>query len=183
MPVSIAFELSDADLEFFRRAMREVKATARGRDERSILAAASQLAAKTATRELPNFVRERIARLNELIRMLDDPEWRLAGKHRARVLGALAYFAEPVDLIPDQIPGFGFLDDAIMVELVVRDLQHEIDAYTDFCRYREQQVHLEKSDPELRRARLEKRRKAMYARMDRRRERRARRGGSLFAPS
>ena len=38
----------------------------------------------------------------------------------------------------------------------------------------------EEADPELRRARLEKRRRAMYARMEMRRERRARRGGRLF---
>jgi uncharacterized membrane protein YkvA (DUF1232 family) len=183
MPVSIAFELSDADLDYFRKAMREVKATARSRDERSVIAAASELAARTATRPLPQFVRERLGRLEGLIRMLDDREWRLEGRHRARVLGALAYFAEPIDLIPDQIPGLGFLDDAIMVELVVRDLQHEIDAYADFCRYREEQRHLEASDPDLHRERLEARRKAMYARMERRRERRSRRGGRLFVLS
>jgi hypothetical protein len=47
------------------------------------------------------------------------------------------YFAEPVDLIPDQVPGVGFLDDAIMVELVVQEIRPELDAYADFCRYRE----------------------------------------------
>ena len=183
MPISIAFELSDTDLEYFRSAMREVKATAHSRDEKSIIASASRLATLTGTRELPLFVKERLAKLEGLIRMLEDTEWRLEGHHRARVLGALAYFAEPVDLIPDQIPGLGFLDDAIMVELVVRDLQHEIEAYADFCRYRDEQKHLEENDPELRRIRLEKRRRAMYARMESRRERRQRRGGSLFVLS
>jgi uncharacterized membrane protein YkvA (DUF1232 family) len=183
MPVNIAFELSDSDLEYFRKAMRDVTTVAHGRDEKSIIEAASRLVAQTAARELPLFVKERLAKLEELIRMLEDEEWRLEGRHRARVLGAISYFAEPVDMVPDQIPGLGFLDDAIMVELVVRDLEHEIDAYDDFCRYREEQKHLEETDPELRRARLEKRRRAMYARMETRRERRARRGGSLFVLS
>ena len=53
------------------------------------------------------------------------------------MLNALAYFAEPDDLIPDQIPGLGFLDDAIMVELVVRELRHEIEAYEDFRVFRD----------------------------------------------
>jgi uncharacterized membrane protein YkvA (DUF1232 family) len=183
MPFKIAFELTDADLEYFRKAIREVKATAHSRDEKTIIEAAARLAAETGSRSLPDFVKERLGKLELLIRMLEDEEWRLEGAHRARVLGALAYFAEPADLIPDQIPGLGFLDDAIMVELVVQDLEHEIDSYLDFCRYRDQQRHLEEADPELRRARLEKRRRAMYARMEARRERRSRRGGSLFVLS
>jgi uncharacterized membrane protein YkvA (DUF1232 family) len=183
MPLSIAFELSDTDLEYFRRAMRDVKATAHSRDEKSIIAAAAHLAAETGARELPEFVKDRLGKLDGLIRMLEDSEWRLEGHHRARVLGALAYFAEPSDLIPDQIPGLGFLDDAIMVELVVRDLHHEIESYADFCRYRDELKHLEDLDPELRRVRLEKRRHAMYGRMEARRERRERRGGSLFVLS
>jgi len=183
MPVKIDFELSDKDLEYFRNAMREVKTLAHSRDEKTIIEAASRLATQTGARDLPLFVKERLTKLEGLIRMLEDTEWRLEGQHRARVVGALAYFAEPTDLIPDQIPGLGFLDDAIMVELVVRDLQHEIEAYADFCRYRDEQKHLEDNDPELRRIRLEKRRRAMYARMEARRERRRRRGGSLFVLS
>jgi uncharacterized membrane protein YkvA (DUF1232 family) len=180
MPINISFQLTDTDLEYFRKAMREVRANAHSRDEQFIISAAARLVKETGQREMPEFVRERLAKLEGLIRMLEDVEWRLEGDHRARVLGAIAYFAEPKDLVPDQIPGLGFLDDAIMVELVVRELEHEIDSYADFCHYRDEQKHLEDADPELRRERLEKRRKAMYARMDARRERRARRGGSLF---
>ena len=29
------------------------------------------------------------------------------------ILGALVYFCDPEDLIPDNIPGLGYLDDAI----------------------------------------------------------------------
>ena len=72
-----------------------------------------------------------------MIDMLSDIEWRLPHREASRVLNALAYFTEPEDLIPDHIPGLGFLDDAIMVELITRELKHEIEAYQDFCDYRE----------------------------------------------
>jgi uncharacterized membrane protein YkvA (DUF1232 family) len=182
MPVKIAFELSDVDLEYFRGSMREVQARVRQRDEGTIVAAASRLVAETAKRALPDFVRDRLAQLEVMIRMLEDGEWRIEGAHRARVLDALAYFAEPVDLIPDQVPGLGFLDDAIMVELVVQEIGPELDAYADFCRYREEQRRAG-LDPEVHRRRLEARRRAMLARIDRRRARRLRRGGSLFGYS
>ena len=52
------------------------------------------------------------------------------------MLNALAYFADPDDLIPDRVPGLGYLDDAIMVELVVQDLKHEIEAFDAFVEFR-----------------------------------------------
>jgi uncharacterized membrane protein YkvA (DUF1232 family) len=84
----------------------------------------------------PQFVRDRLGRLNTLIEMLEDEEWALPEAERARVHTALAYFAEPCDLIPDHVTALGFLDDAIMVELVVEELRPELDAYEDFCRFR-----------------------------------------------
>ena len=181
MPIKVAFELSDADLEHFRGAMREAQSRARRLDEKSIVGAARRLLAETAKRALPEFVRERLGKLELMIRMLDDDEWRIEGKHRERVIDALAYFAEPVDLIPDQIPGVGFLDDAIMVELVVQEIRPELDAYADFCRYRDEQRRQGGLDPEVQRKRLEARRRAMFERIERRRERRVRRGGNLFS--
>jgi len=182
MPLKIAFELSDADLDYFRSALRAAQTRARRQDEAAIVAAARRLAQETRKRSLPEFVKTRLATLESMIRMLDDAEWRIEGRHRTRVLDALAYFAEPADLIPDQIPGVGFLDDAIMVELVVRELRPELDAYADFCRYRDEQRARGKLSADAQRQRLERRRRAMFARIDARRERRERQGGALFGP-
>ena len=51
-----------------------------------------------------------------------------------RMLPALAV----TDLIHDETPVLGFLDDAIMIDLVARELRHEIRGYRDFHRYRTQ---------------------------------------------
>jgi uncharacterized membrane protein YkvA (DUF1232 family) len=113
----------------------------------------------------PEFVRERIEQLRLLVLMLRDVEWRLEGEDRAHVLNAIAYFVDPDDLIPDRVPGLGYLDDAIMVELVVQELRHEIAAFRDFCAYRD-------GLPAEARARaLEARREALQTRMRRRRRR------------
>ena len=55
--------------------------------------------------------------------MITDPEWELPEDHTKRVLDALIYFANPDDLIPDSIRGVGYLDDAIMVEIVRLELR------------------------------------------------------------
>ena len=95
--------------------------------------------------------------------MVRDTQWKLEGRDRARVLDALAYFADPDDLIPDRIPGIGYIDDAIMIELVARELKHELKSYVDFCAFRSQ-PRKKADDPKL-----ESRRQALQRRMRRRR--------------
>ncbi len=135
MPITVSFELSEKDLKYFRDRIRDAKAIA-ANDADAIYTAARRLLEQTRKSELPDFVRTRIENLDKLATMLEDKEWALSGPDRQRVLNAMAYFAEVDDVIPDTIPGLGFLDDAIMVELVCQELRHEIEAYDDFCTYR-----------------------------------------------
>ena len=51
-------------------------------------------------------------------------------------MNALDYFCDTEDLIPDHLPGLGFIDDAIYVEIVIRELQAEIESYEEFCAFR-----------------------------------------------
>lgn len=179
MPIKITIELSDDDLDYFRGVMRKAQTNARGRSEASILHAARQVARDLGKQKLSKFVEDRIYALDTMTRMLDDLEWKLEGDHRARVLQALCYFADPADLIPDQIPGLGLLDDAIMVELVVQELRPDLDAYEEFCRFRETQRKEHPEDADKAHKQLESRRRAMYGRIERRREQRDRRGGAF----
>jgi uncharacterized membrane protein YkvA (DUF1232 family) len=107
--------------------------------------------------------------LRSLIAMLRDAEWALGGTERRNVVTALAYFADPHDLIPDSVPVLGYLDDAIMIELVVKELAHEIDAFDDFCRYRREEASRQR-DPNLSREDyLAIKRRELHQRMRRRR--------------
>jgi uncharacterized membrane protein YkvA (DUF1232 family) len=44
-------------------------------------------------------------------------------------IGALVYLVSPVDLVPDFIPGIGFLDDAVVLGLVLQSLAQDLAAY------------------------------------------------------
>ena len=157
----IVLDLSSKDLRYFRDQLKRVREGKRAADESIVLSSARNVLVEAATAEPPDYVKERFAKLDQLIRMLEDEEWRLTGADRARVLNALAYFVDPDDLIPDRVPGLGYLDDAIMVELVVQELRHEIEAYENFCEFRVTR----KPNPEA----LEKRRANLQTRMRRRR--------------
>jgi uncharacterized membrane protein YkvA (DUF1232 family) len=137
MTLRVSFELADRDLSHFRTIMREARDAAVNLSQEEILQAAHGLLESVKGVELPDFVGGRLAKIQIMIDMIEDEEWQLPDKETTRVLNALAYFCEPHDLIPDHIPGLGFLDDAIMVELVCRELRHDMDAYVDFCEYRD----------------------------------------------
>jgi uncharacterized membrane protein YkvA (DUF1232 family) len=159
----VVFDLSDGDLRYFRDHLRRVREGERGRDEAVVLQGAARLLKEVAEAEAPEFVRDRFRRLEFLVQMLEDGQWRLTGADRARVLDALAYFVNPDDLIPDRVPGIGYLDDAIMVELVLQELRPEIEAYERFCEFRRSG----RPAPDE----IEQQRLALQARMRRRRRR------------
>jgi len=172
--MKIEIELSDKDLRYFRGCLKTVKQGEHATDESVVLTSAAELMREVVAAEAPEFVHESFRKLQLLVDMLEDRDWRLTGPDRARVLNVLAYFVDPDDLIPDRIPGIGYLDDAIMVQLVVEQLHHEIEAYEKFCEIRK----TKKSDA----AAIAKSRRQLQARMRRNRRnersrRRSRRGG------
>ena len=72
------------------------------------------------------------------------------------------------------MPGLGFLDDAVMVELACINLRPELDAYRDFCRFRDEELERRKSSGEddisvSRLDWLESRREELHNRMRRHR--------------
>lgn len=173
MSLKVTFELADADLDHFRSVMRRAREVAKQMGPDEVLASAEGLLTRIKGIEVPEFIRDRLERIRTLTEMVRDAEWKLPDPDKARVLNALAYFAEPDDLIPDDTPGLGFLDDAIMVELVVRELRHETEAYEDFCHFRAARDASPKrgEDPVTREEWLAARRRALQSRMRNRRKR------------
>jgi uncharacterized membrane protein YkvA (DUF1232 family) len=175
MSLSIAIELSDRDLEHFQEAKKKAAEAAVGRAAEEVITAASGMLEQARLTTVPDFIAERLTKLNDLIAMLRDEGWNLPEEDRRNVLSALVYFADPSDIIPDDVPVLGFLDDAIMIEICVRELRPELDAYDEFCDYREREAERRGMDPaSVGRAEwLADRREELVDRMHRRREERS----------
>ncbi|MDP7592098.1 MAG: YkvA family protein [Litorilituus sp.] len=177
MAFEVTFELKESDLDHFRDVMRKAQSGAETLNEQQILENAKKLSQDISV-ELPAFVTARIVKLNTLVAMIEDDEWKIPDEERSDVLSALAYFSDPEDLVPDHIPVLGFLDDAIMIELVAEELKDDIEAFEDFCAYREREEG--RSDTTITREEwLGAKRRELHSRMRNRRSTR-RSGRSSF---
>lgn len=173
MGMRFVLELSDRDLRFFRQALRRSRDAVRHAEESEIIEAIRDVLSEIKSEEpLPDFVSRRIPQLESMIRMLQDEEWNLPQAERERLLATFIYFGDPEDILPDHIPVIGYLDDVIMIELVVRELQHVREAYDDFCDFREGYDKRFKNghDPAVRRDRIDRKRQQLHQRMKRRRK-------------
>jgi uncharacterized membrane protein YkvA (DUF1232 family) len=173
MPLSLTIELSKKDTEHFTNALKAAQKAAEGKSADEIVSAAAKLLEHAQGVSTPDFIRERLERLDDMIAMVRDEGWHLDEEDRQHVLSALVYFADPSDIIPDHVEVLGYLDDAIMIELCVRELRHELDAYDEFCEFREREAKKRGIDPSAvgRADWLDSRRDELVERMHARRQR------------
>lgn len=61
-----------------------------------------------------------------LYEMITDKNFSLDGNVYLAIAGALAYVVMPIDIIPDFIPGVGFIDDVFVVGIVMKSISDEI---------------------------------------------------------
>lgn len=171
MSMRITFELTDRDLSFFRKALKQSRHAVRDAEESEIIDAIDEVLNEIRQSDpLPDFVGKRIPQLESLLRMLADDDWQLPEVDRERLLATFCYFADPEDILPDDIPVVGYLDDVIIIELVARELVHVREAYDDFCDFRDafDRDKGKNVDPVIRRDRLDRRRQQLHQRMRRR---------------
>ena len=167
--MKITFELEPGDIDRFHEALARAERRVACAEECDIVAAARHALETLPIASAPGYIRRRILEVAGLIDMLEDEAWALPQVERAEVLRLLAYFSDPEDLIPDDVAVIGLLDDAIMLELLMRRIRHVVNAYADFCRARAGQPQAVDSQARIAMARdLAGRRDRLHQRMRRR---------------
>jgi uncharacterized membrane protein YkvA (DUF1232 family) len=134
----ISFHLDDSDLAYFRNIFRAAKKNAEHVDRAKIEHGVRRLIEEVRkAKRAPGFVLEAVQTLEDLLHLLDDEAYAAPPPAHRAVLAALAYFGDAKDVIPDDIPMVGFLDDAIMIKMVEEELKHELWGYRKFCKFRD----------------------------------------------
>jgi len=175
MPLRISFNLGDDDLRHYEDVAQQTQASARQQSAEAIIASARQVLEDARRAQQAEFVKERFSRLASMIDMAMDAQWPLGAEDSQRLLNALACFGNTG-------PGaVSFLDHAIMIELVSRDLEHDLAAYRDFCKLRDTRTARRRpgtDQDEQRDQWLQQHRDTLQQRMHERRKRTLDRAGS-----
>jgi len=137
-PIKIVFELDHDDIEYFRKLFQKAQRNASKLDPAKVLADGKKLVKKIrASKRVPPFVLQAIEPLDALVHLLEDTDYDVPEGVRREILATLAYFSDPQDLIPDSIPGLGYLDDAIMTRILEQQFEAELWGYKKFCNFRD----------------------------------------------
>ena len=67
-----------------------------------------------------------------LFKMITDKKFEVSKVAYLAIAGALAYVVLPIDVIPDFIPGIGFIDDMFVIGMVMKSISDEIERYKAF---------------------------------------------------
>lgn len=130
------YELEPARLQRFNDALHELSPEAPGISLDQIATAAERALACHADGGTPSFVQSRMAALARLETMTTDQAWDADGELQRQVAVLQQYRQEAGDLIPDEQPVVGLLDDAVLVDVALQLLRTELAEYEDFCRFR-----------------------------------------------
>jgi uncharacterized membrane protein YkvA (DUF1232 family) len=136
--IKIVFQLHEEDVEHFRKLFKRAQRNVTKLDPDHVIREGKALVKKIrSSKRVPPFVLEAIEPLDQLIRLLEDEDYDVPASTRKEILTTLAYFSDPDDLIPDSIPGLGYLDDAIMTRILEQQFEAELWGYRKFCTFRD----------------------------------------------
>jgi len=132
----------------FNEVLQRICPRSRGLAAGQIAAAARRLLFTDSRERGEASIARRLARIEELERMRGDGGFALDDAVGVRIRELIAYVENADDLIPDATPVVGQLDDAILADLLLRDLGPELADYADYCAFRREIATREGVAPE-----------------------------------
>ncbi len=97
---------------------------------------AKQKIAEVRTSNSDGYVIEQINSLEAMLSMVEDKIWKINDSSLEKINATIKYFVDDDDIIPDHIPGIGYLDDCIIIDSTMDDVYEELMEFKDFCRTR-----------------------------------------------
>ena len=130
------YALDPQRLETFNRALHALSPEAPALTLDQIAAAGERALARHGDGGTPPFVASRMAALARMETMAADAAWSPSAELTRQIGILVGYRRESNDLIPDDLRVVGLLDDAVLVDVALQLLRHDLADYEDFCRFR-----------------------------------------------
>lgn len=108
--------------------------------------AARELPRPKAAGRAPGCIEQRLKRATSIGLMIGDPAWEPANDAVVPAALVMDYVRSRRDLIPDDLPRIGRLDDAIVIDAAWPRLADEVASYLDYCRVRRIEAELRGCD-------------------------------------
>ena len=135
MSLDIHVSMNEQALAPFRSAWAGAAGQATSMPVADLLTAARAHHRAVDRQQLPRFLHSHLESFDEVIQLLEHPQWGADEATQQDLRAALGYFVDDDDLIPDQNAQFGLLDDAIVLELALAEHQHEWQSWREYRRF------------------------------------------------
>jgi hypothetical protein len=111
-------------------------------DRDQLVTASRELAGRSPSAPCPASIAQRLRLADTVERMINDATWQPASEVIAPARLVVDYVHGAHELIPEQVPRIGHLDDAILLDAAWPKLAGEVDSYRDYCRLRKIEARL-----------------------------------------
>lgn len=130
------YEMQASGLERFNGALRALSPESPSLTLDQVASAGQRALDRYQDGQQPAFVTSRMAALARLEALAADAGWEAGDDLRDHLRVVQAYLADTQDLIPDDLPVVGRLDDAVLVDVALQLVREDLAEYEDFCRFR-----------------------------------------------
>lgn len=137
MSLDMHLHLQERELSPFRDALDASSRSAATRNPHRLVSEARQQLHVARESSAAAYLGKHLDAMAQVIAFLEDREFSQESSAREAALGALAYFVEPNDLIPDSEPKFGLLDDSIVLNLAIEQCRSEWHAWAEYAQFKQ----------------------------------------------
>lgn len=131
-----SIDITEGQLRRFNELARSLNEAMPALTAEQVAGVARRVLRTAATGGQSPFIASRLRRAAEMRALCAEPAWTPEPLPARRIRDLLAYLDDPNDLIRDEIPVIGRLDDALLVDIAMDTLRDEVEDYAEFRRYR-----------------------------------------------
>ena len=129
---TVSIDIDDQVKEHFNKFIEEHGTNINHDDVKEALTKVDEVRANCTD----GYVVDQVGCLQMMLSMVEDDTWEIADSNKEKINATIKYFIDDNDVIPDHIPGIGYVDDCIVIDGTMDAVEEEMMEYKDFCRAR-----------------------------------------------